>query len=112
MNCLRSVSTGLVSIRYFCGLERAEVSGRPCTRATLWLATAVLAGTAVTAPGTATGALILAFTTGATGTTGAVTGEVTVTTGSWRAGSDVGRLRSGPVATVGWVDASTCTAPT
>ncbi|MNN60376.1 hypothetical protein D3C81_1755530 [compost metagenome] len=35
MNCLRSVSAGLVSIRYLCGLLRTLLSGRPCTRSML-----------------------------------------------------------------------------
>ena len=34
MNDLRSVSTGLVSIRYLCGLDGDLVSGRPVTRVT------------------------------------------------------------------------------
>ncbi|WP_221178631.1 hypothetical protein, partial [Pseudomonas brassicacearum] len=34
-NCLRSVSTGLVSIRYFCGLDGTVLAGKPWTRLTV-----------------------------------------------------------------------------
>src|SRR5450830_344697 len=55
MNCLRSVSTGLVSIRYFCGLDRPEVSGKPCTRVMLvaWLPWALSAEPAASPLGVA-----------------------------------------------------------
>src|SRR3989344_6422029 len=80
MNCWRAVSTGLVSIRYFCGCDTGCVPGRPCTRAMLWLATGDGLSPVVAA--------------GATGVTPGIDGAFTTTVLPWSVAC-AGRSRFG-----------------